>query len=210
MGMFNKSRDWEKNLRLCLKRLIQGLSLIVIFPVVLITLAIGAILGRKRVFADTGQCLALVPGTIGAYLRWAYYFMTLKRCSWDVEIGFGSFFSSPEAELGKYVYVGAYTILGHVIIGDRVKIASGVSIPSGRHQHYPLSFVAENTRTSDVGIFSPISIGHDAWIGERAVVLADVGPRTIVGAGAVVCDAIPDGCIVAGVPARIVKREAQA
>lgn len=197
----------KKATRLYLKRFFQGLCLILILPLVMVTLGAALLFGWKRAFADAGQCLALVPGIIGIYLRWAYYFMTLKRCSWDVEIGFGSFFSSPQAELGRYVYIGAYTILGHVIVGNHVKIASGVSIPSGRHQHYTRFRHGDNAGIADHSVFIPISIGHDSWIGERAVVLADVGSGAIVGAGAVVCDPVPDGCIVAGVPAKIVRRE---
>jgi acetyltransferase-like isoleucine patch superfamily enzyme len=36
--------------------------------------------------------------------------------------------------------------------------------------------------------------------------MADVGPKTIVGAGAVVTTPLPGGVIAAGVPARVVRQ----
>lgn len=51
-------------------------------------------------------------------------------------------------------------------------------------------------------------IGDYSWIGMNSVVTAGVtlGPRTIVAAGAVVTKSFPEGfCILAGVPAKVVK-----
>jgi acetyltransferase-like isoleucine patch superfamily enzyme len=52
--------------------------------------------------------------------------------------------------------------------------------------------------------FAPVKIGDDVWIGARAVILPGVtiGSRCVVAAGAVVKSDVPDGTIVAGVPAR--------
>jgi acetyltransferase-like isoleucine patch superfamily enzyme len=50
-----------------------------------------------------------------------------------------------------------------------------------------------------------VCIGAGAWIGSAAVVMADVGRDTIVGAGAVVTKALPDQVIAAGVPARAIR-----
>ena len=48
-------------------------------------------------------------------------------------------------------------------------------------------------------------IGAGAWIGSAAVVLADVGRGTIVGAGSVVTKPLPDDVIAAGVPAKVIR-----
>jgi acetyltransferase-like isoleucine patch superfamily enzyme len=50
-----------------------------------------------------------------------------------------------------------------------------------------------------------VRIGADCWIGGGAIIMADVGPNTIIGAGAVVTRAIPANVIAAGVPARVIK-----
>lgn len=50
-------------------------------------------------------------------------------------------------------------------------------------------------------------IGHDVWIGRKAIIMpgVKVGNGAIIGAGAVVTKDVPDYAIVAGVPAKIIK-----
>jgi acetyltransferase-like isoleucine patch superfamily enzyme len=43
------------------------------------------------------------------------------------------------------------------------------------------------------------------WIGEAAVVMADIGRSSTVAAGAVVSSCVPPGIVVAGNPARFVR-----
>ena len=57
----------------------------------------------------------------------------------------------------------------------------------------------------------PTKIGRDVWIGANAVILGGVtiGDGAVVAAGAVVTKDVEAGAIVAGVPARLLrKREA--
>jgi acetyltransferase-like isoleucine patch superfamily enzyme len=51
-----------------------------------------------------------------------------------------------------------------------------------------------------------VRIGEGAWIGSAAVVMADVGRHSVVGAGSVVTKPIPDGVVAAGVPARVIRQ----
>ncbi|MBQ7736127.1 MAG: acyltransferase [Bacteroidales bacterium] len=53
-----------------------------------------------------------------------------------------------------------------------------------------------------------VVIGNNVWLGDKVSVLAGVhiGNNVIVAANAVVTKDIPDNCIAAGVPARVVKR----
>jgi len=194
-------------MRRLVKRAIQIIFLVPAFILVVLSAVARPIVGRIRAFVGPAQFVALFPGMVGVYLRWAYYFITLKKCSWDVTIEFGSFFSCPDAEVGWFVYIGSYSILGRVRIGDHVRIASGVSIPSGRYQHAVRGERTEVTihNGMDTSRFETIEIGCETWIGERAVIMADVGARCIVGAGAVVCQPIPDGTVAVGVPAKAVR-----
>ena len=54
---------------------------------------------------------------------------------------------------------------------------------------------------------APIIIGNDVLIGANCIILKGVtiGDRTVVGAGAVVTRSIPNDCIAAGNPVKIIK-----
>jgi acetyltransferase-like isoleucine patch superfamily enzyme len=53
----------------------------------------------------------------------------------------------------------------------------------------------------------PVRIGSGSWLGAGAIVLpgADIGRNVVIAAGSVVRGTVPDHCVVAGVPARIVR-----
>ncbi len=55
---------------------------------------------------------------------------------------------------------------------------------------------------------SPVSIGEGSWLGHGAVILPGtrLGRHTVVAAGAVVSGEFPDYAVLAGVPARLVRR----
>jgi acetyltransferase-like isoleucine patch superfamily enzyme len=155
----------------------------------------------QGLFALFSQLLAVVPGAPGVQLRAAFYFATLDRCHWEVHIGFGSLFVHRGAELGRHVSTGAYCVIGHATIGDGVRLASRVSIPSGKRQH-----LDERGALSAATHFDRVQVGPDCWVGEGAILLADVGPRSIVSAGAVVTHPLPGGCLAGGNPAKVLRQ----
>ena len=56
--------------------------------------------------------------------------------------------------------------------------------------------------------YSPLEIGHDAWIGERTMIMPgcrNIGIGAVVGAGSIVTKDVPDFAIVAGNPARLIR-----
>ncbi|MEO6091803.1 MAG: DapH/DapD/GlmU-related protein [Novosphingobium sp.] len=93
------------------------------------------------------------------------------------------------------------SLSGRIVSGGRGSIAIGCD-----------TLVAFRTllisRASD-GSCRPIRIGDRCFIGGNAVVLAGVtvGAESIVAAGAVVFDDVPPRCIVAGNPARVIRRD---
>jgi acetyltransferase-like isoleucine patch superfamily enzyme len=58
----------------------------------------------------------------------------------------------------------------------------------------------------------PVSIGAGSWLGAGVVVLpgAQIGCNVVVAAGSVVRGEVPDRCVVAGVPAKIVREYTEA
>ncbi|RYE31002.1 MAG: acyltransferase [Sphingobacteriaceae bacterium] len=107
--------------------------------------------------------------------------------------------------IGNDVTIGMSNVLiGPLQIGHQVIIAQNVVI-SGLNHNYEdinLPIQAQGVRTG------AITIGDDCWIGANAVITAGttIGRHCVVAAGAVVTKSIPDFCIAAGNPARIIKR----
>ena len=156
-----------------------------------------------RAFEGSMQSLALVPGLLGDYLRRAFLTHTIARMHPSATVRFGTLMSDPRAQIDANVYVGPGCHLGFVHIERDALIASGVHIPSGAATH--------GTAERDVPIREQpltrtcVRIGEGAWIGSTAVVMADVGSRCVVGAGAVVTRPLPDFSVAAGVPARVIR-----
>lgn len=180
-------------MKITMKRFILGIALVLVMPLILLA----RLTNSKGIFDAFATALSLIPGKIGSYIRLGYYMGTLKKITLDVSIGFGSFFSQRSAVVGHNVSIGAYCIIGNAVIKDRVLIASRVSIPSGRRQHgNALNF--EHTKIH----YDRVTIGNRVWIGEGAIVMADIGDDCIISAGSVVTRAIPDKCVAVGNPAR--------
>jgi len=180
-----------------LKSGITGLSLVFAFLPALLSA-----FGRIRILFTIGaQMVAQVPGIPGDYLRVAYYRMTLRACSLNSRISFGTFFSNPDAEVAPGVYIGAYSILGRVRIGEGTQIASHVQVLSGAHQHARDS--QGRIQGSQQEAFEVVRIGAGTWIGAGAIVMASVGDHSIIGAGSIVTKEIPSDVMAMGNPARI-------
>jgi carbonic anhydrase/acetyltransferase-like protein (isoleucine patch superfamily) len=88
--------------------------------------------------------------------------------------------------IGDDVYTGPY-----VYITDQNHGYSDPGEPIGRQ----------------VPVNRPVSIGAGSWLGAGAIVLpgARIGRNVVVAAGAVVRGEVPDHCVVAGVPATVVR-----
>ena len=89
-------------------------------------------------------------------------------------------------EIGDDVYTGPY-----VYITDQNHSYADPDQPIGRQ--WPVN--------------APVSIGAGTWLGTGAVILpgASVGRNVVVAAGAVVRGQFGDRCVLAGVPARVVR-----
>jgi acetyltransferase-like isoleucine patch superfamily enzyme len=162
-----------------------------------------AFVGEARAFPGWSQAMSLIPGTVGAYLRRAFYRFAFRQCAQGSWIGFGTVFSHAGCRVGRNAYVGCYCCLGEVTLEDDVLIGSHVSITNGSAQH-GISRLDIPIREQP-GQWPHITIGQDSWIGDRAVVMANVGKHCVIGAGSVVTKSVPDYAIVVGNPAKILR-----
>jgi virginiamycin A acetyltransferase len=162
--------------------------------------------GGDRWFAGCAELLSLVPGKPGVFLRRSFYRMTLDRCAMDVHIGFGSLLAHPDAEIHQRVYVGLRCTIGKVVMESDATIGSNVDILSGRRQH---GFANRDLPIQNQGgRYAQIRVGRNSWIGNSAVVMADIGPDCVIGAGAVVVKPVPAGSVAVGNPSTVIKTRA--
>ena len=156
------------------------------------------------VFSVCVHVVALLPGLPGMFLRRAFYVLTLDNCSSHCHIGFGTIFTHRKSVVEDNVYIGMYSLVGASFIGAKTLIGSRVSILSGKSLH---------VREAD-GTWSPfdpnriiqVHLAPNVWVGEGAIIMADVGEGSMVGAGSLVNTNIRENIIVAGNPARFVRK----
>jgi chloramphenicol O-acetyltransferase type B len=124
-----------------------------------------------------------------------------------------------ESEIGVYSYIGQNSIVQFATIGSFCSIANDVLIGLGAHptNHFstsPLLYRKRNTFNIEVveadyefSEYRPVRVGHDVWIGARAIILGGVtiGDGAVVAAQAVVTKDVPPYAIVGGIPARVIK-----
>ena len=152
------------------------------------------------------QLLSLIPGTLGSYLRVAFYRRTLAYCDRTATIAFGALVSRIDTRIHANVYVGPRCMLGCVTLEKDVLLGPAVQIPSGPYTH-GIDSLEVPIRTQPGRPFR-VTIGQDSWIGAATIVLADVGSQTVVGAGSVVTKPLPGRIIAVGSPAKqIASRE---
>lgn len=158
----------------------------------------------EAVFTLCAQALAVMPGRPGVFLRRAFYGSTLAACGPNLYVNFGAFFTHRVAQVGSGVYVGHYALVGAARLGDGCSIGSRASVLSGTALHEP----GADGRWTPYSIdkLQMMAIGEHVLVGEGAIIMAGVGPRALVSAGAVVSAAVPGGIVVAGNPARFVRK----
>jgi len=154
-----------------------------------------------------------------------FYQQVLKECASNSKFGRSVYISHPKSvEIGSSCFIGSGVNLfaeetdGWIFIGNNVQIS-----PDCRIDFTGGLLIKDDVLISDdVWIYShdhgydsrsapqahTITIESNAWLGARSLILPSakrIGENAIVGAGAVVTKPVPDGAIVAGNPAKIIK-----
>lgn len=186
-----------------MKAVANVIAFVLVLPAVLLYRCGALLLGPTRAFPGWSQAFSLLPGLTGITLRRAFYKCVLRRCGDDACISFGTVFSHPTAEVGRSAYIGLYCVIGDVTLEDDILLGSHVSVMNGGEQH-GIDRLDVPIREQP-GRWVRVTIGRDTWIGDRAIVLADVGKQCVVGAGSVVTKPLPDLAIAVGSPARVLR-----
>ena len=189
-----------------LKDLANTVAVILVSPVILLHM-LAKLYCNEGIFVTASQFLSLMPGDFGSYLRVAFYRFAMNRCSSDCRISFATIFSQADTEISTGVYIGAQCNIGKCSIGRDSMIASGVHIMSGSRQHHTDDL--DQPMQQQGGEFVKIEIGEDCWIGNGALIMANVGSKSVIGAGAVVTKDIPEYSIAVGNPAKVVRSRNQ-
>lgn len=96
-----------------------------------------------------------------------------------------------------------------ILMGDDCMFSYDVSMRSNDgHSIFDVVSKENINSTGDVNRNRGIVLGNHVWIGERACVLynTQIGDGSIIGAMSLVKSKIPNNCIAAGVPAKVIKR----
>jgi galactoside O-acetyltransferase len=171
------------------------------------------------------------PGSIGVKLRGFYFRQKIKNSIGPLLFGTGVEITGYEnIQLGKLTSIaknssiyahGGQVIIGDnlgmnmnacigaadggcIIIGNNVMIAQNVVIRASDHEFSNLT--VPMCKQGHTG--GKIVIGNDCWIAANAVVTRNVtiGDHSIVAAGAVVTSDVEPYSIVAGVPAKLIRK----
>ena len=140
-----------------------------------------------------------------------------SRINRDASIGAGS--TVVNTEMGKYSYCGYDCLLVNVSIGAFCSISDNVVVGGGNH---PLNWVSTSSafhksagciskrlaRCDYDGSDAHTTIGSDVWIGNGVHIKPGVkiGDGAVIGMGSVVTKDVEPYAIVAGNPAKIIRK----
>ena len=114
---------------------------------------------------------------------------------------------SPDLTIGDGCVIGNFnhiTCAGQVLIEEEVLTADRVFIKDHSH-HYDNP--AMPVLKQGIARGTPVTVGAGSWLGENVAVLScSIGKHCVIGANSVVTKNIPDYCVAAGAPARVIRR----
>lgn len=118
---------------------------------------------------------------------------------------------TPEIIIGDNVNIGYDCHIGcvnKIIIGDNVLMASKIFITDHFHGDTSENNIKLPPNLRPVISKGPVIIEDNVWIGESVSIMPNVtiGKNSIIGANAVITKDVPENSVVAGNPAKIIKK----
>ena len=138
-----------------------------------------------------------------------FSFVNLYGCEIDDRTKIGAFVEIQKGvQIGKDCKISSHTFICEgVTVEDQVFIGHNVTFINDK---YPRAINPDGSlQTDDDWVCVPTLVKKGVSIGSSATILCGVtiGQNVIVGAGSVVTKDVPDNVIIAGVPAKIIKKE---
>lgn len=159
-------------------------------------------------FRTVSEMLSQVPYALGIVMRAEFYRFTLRRCGRNVIVEFGTIFCYRDVALGDHVLLGRFNVIHHCDFGSYVLVGEHCTFLSGSRQHGMEQL--DRPMALQQGFRKRIHVADDVWIGAHTVLMEDVSTGAVVGAGSVVNRPVEPYAIVAGNPARLIRRRDQA
>jgi len=131
--------------------------------------------------------------------------LILRECGDNVNIEKGAHFSS-EVSLGDNSGIGINCeIAPYVSIGNDVMMGPECMIYTSNHGMGRTDIPMMKQESTPV---EPVVIGNDVWIGARVIILPGVhiGDGSVIGAGSVVTKDVEEYSVVAGNPAKLIRK----
>ena len=143
---------------------------------------------------------------------------SFNRCEIDRTAKVASGAALTKVKMGRYSYVGSYTHITDTEIGSFCSIGGNCGIGGGMHplDHASTSpvflqgrnILGKNFANIQYQPSEKVIIGNDVWIGECAYIMPGItiGDGAVIGAHAVVTRDVEPYTVVAGVPAREIRK----
>lgn len=119
-------------------------------------------------------------------------------------------FSNGSIITGKNCHISEHSNIdftGGLTIGDGVAVLEGVKILTHGHDYIGIKKAKDILPNSKRAFLTPLEIANNATIGSQSIIMPGVhyiGINSIISAGSIVTNRVPDNVIVAGNPAKVV------
>lgn len=154
----------------------------------------------KFTFSENGTMFAYVKN-----LRYLEYYTNKKQMPWDKLLRAWHYLKWRRMNLKHQLYILPNTVgKGLHLVHHGYRRVDSIKAIGDNCTILPMVLIGKKTPESDV---SKATIGNNCYIGAGTIIMnpVKIGDNVTIGAGSVVTKDIPDNCIVAGNPAKIIR-----